>query len=135
MDIVLKLRELRARAGLTQEDLARRSGVGAKTLSSFESGARTSTMKLAQLASIVRVYGLTEAEFFSPSLDRTLDPWMEPEAAERDQLLRDLEALPLSAQRVITEKLKLAIHLARDLQGVTPPRRTSGEQRMVPLRM
>ena len=44
MDTVLKLRELRARAGLTQEDVAQRSGVGAKTISSFESG----TMKLAQ---------------------------------------------------------------------------------------
>jgi transcriptional regulator with XRE-family HTH domain len=133
MDIVLKLRELRARAGLTQEEVAKRSGVGVKTLSSFESGARTPTMKLAQLAAIVRVYGLTESSFFSPTLDRELDPWAEPGAAERDQLLRDIETLPPSAQKVIAEKLKLAIELARELHVTLPHGVNTLRRRAVPL--
>jgi transcriptional regulator with XRE-family HTH domain len=115
MDIVLKLRELRARAGLTQEEVSRRCGVGVKTLSSFESGARTSTMKLAQLEAILRVYGVSAAEFFGPGLDRLLAPWEDPSGSERDLLLSELETLPEVAKRVITEKLKLAIELARDL--------------------
>jgi transcriptional regulator with XRE-family HTH domain len=115
MDIVLKLRELRARAGLTQEEVSRRCGIGVKTISSFESGARTSTMKLAQLEAILRVYDVTAAEFFGPALDRLLAPWEDPTGSERDLLLSELETLPEVAKRVITEKLKLAIELARDL--------------------
>ena len=46
MDIVLKLRELRRYRGLSQKDVARRSGVGEKTLSSFETGERIDTMKI-----------------------------------------------------------------------------------------
>ena len=41
MDLVLKLRELRRMRGLTQKDVARISGVGHKTISSFETGERS----------------------------------------------------------------------------------------------
>ena len=40
MDLVLKLRELRDLRGLSQKDVARLSGVGEKTISSFETGER-----------------------------------------------------------------------------------------------
>ena len=40
MDLVLKLREIRRMRGLSQKDVARLSGVGAKTISSFETGER-----------------------------------------------------------------------------------------------
>ena len=36
MDLVLKLREVRRLRGLSQKDVARLSGVGEKTISSFE---------------------------------------------------------------------------------------------------
>ena len=46
MDLVLKLRELRRMRGLTQKDVARLSGVGQKTISSFETGERIGSLKL-----------------------------------------------------------------------------------------
>ena len=119
MDTVLKLRELRARAGLTQEDVARRSGVGVKTISSFESGTRIGTMKLSQLEAILAVYRVTTAEFFSSALERTLDPWNAPVAAEQDLLVNELDELPNTAKRIVVEKLRLAIELAREF-GMQP---------------
>ena len=59
MDIVLKLRELRRLRGLSQKDVARLTGVGEKTISSFETSARIGSMKLSQLAKLLRVYGFT----------------------------------------------------------------------------
>jgi hypothetical protein len=41
------------------------SGVGEKTISSFESGARIGSLKLSQLAKLLVVYRLSPAEFFS----------------------------------------------------------------------
>lgn len=126
MDTVLKLRELRARAGLTQEEVARRSGVGVKTLSSFESGARIESMKLAQLTSILRVYAMTEADFFGAKIHLMLAPWDHAEATEREELLDALDGLPDAAKQVVTEKLRLAIELARAFGSREAPlRRTA----------
>jgi transcriptional regulator with XRE-family HTH domain len=74
MDIVLKLRELRHHRGLSQKDVERLSGVGEKTLSSFETGERIDTMKIAQLRALLALYGVTEEEFFSDKLDEMFDP-------------------------------------------------------------
>lgn len=114
MDIVLKLRELRRLRGLHQKDVARRSGVGEKTLSSFETGARIGSMKIAQLEAILSVYGVTATEFFGTSLERTLAPWDAPAATEQDRLVEALEALPNTARRLVVEKLRLAIDLAQE---------------------
>src|SRR5207302_9088427 len=63
MDLVLKLREIRRLKILSQKDVARLSGVGEKTISSFETGQRIGSLKLAQLRRLLGVYGLTEADF------------------------------------------------------------------------
>ncbi len=63
MDLVLKLRELRQFRGLSQADAARKSGLGVKTLSSFETGERIDSIKLVQLQRLMRVYAVTDAEF------------------------------------------------------------------------
>lgn len=60
MDFVLKLRELRRLRGLSQKDAARLSGVGEKTLSSFETGQRIDTMKVSQLQALLTIYDVTE---------------------------------------------------------------------------
>lgn len=60
-----RLREERLRRGLTQKDVARQSGVGDKTISSFETGNRIGSLKISQLQAILGVYGMTEAEFFT----------------------------------------------------------------------
>ena len=55
MDLVLKLREVRRLKGLSQKDAARLSGVGEKTISSFETGERVGSMKLAQLRRLLAI--------------------------------------------------------------------------------
>jgi transcriptional regulator with XRE-family HTH domain len=118
MDLVLKLRELRKYRGLSQADAARKSGIGIKTLSSFETGDRISSMKLVQLQQLLRTYGVTEAEFFSGAIDYLLAPW--EHVGELDRLVADLRSLPQGMQHVITEKLRLAVDLARDLRPGHP---------------
>ena len=74
MDTVLKLRELRSLSGLSQKDVGRLSGVGEKTVSSFETGARIDSLKLSQLRKLLRLYNITEDDFFSHKLDDLFDP-------------------------------------------------------------
>ena len=73
MDLVLKLREVRRLRGLSQKDVARLSGVGEKTISSFETGERIGSMKLAQLKRLLAVYDLTEQDFFGASIEKQID--------------------------------------------------------------
>lgn len=74
-NVGLKLRELRHRSRLTQQQVAQAAGLGAKTISSFETGTRVGAMKLSQLESLVAVYGLTLEQFFSTQLESLLFPW------------------------------------------------------------
>lgn len=69
MDIVLRLREFRRLAGLTQEQAAAKSGVGVKSISSWETGRRTDRIKVKQLAALAQAYGITPQEFFAPKLE------------------------------------------------------------------
>ncbi len=126
MDLVLKLRELRQYRGLSQADAARKSGLGVKTLSSFETGERIDSMKLVQLQRLLRVYGVTEAEFFSAAIEHMLAPWDHEAAEEIDTLVCALRSLPTTTRQVITDKLRLAIDLARDLAPPRSRRRESG---------
>jgi predicted nucleotidyltransferase/transcriptional regulator with XRE-family HTH domain len=57
MGLVLKLRELRRLRGLTQKEVARLSGIGVKTISSFETGERIGSLELEQLERLLEVYG------------------------------------------------------------------------------
>ena len=123
MDLVLKLRELRRHRGLSQADVARKSGIGIKTLSSFETGERVRSMKLIQLQNLLRAYDVTEAEFFGKAIDRLLEPWEHEKEEALDSLLGQLRALPETTQLVIMEKLRLAIDLARELASGHPASR------------
>ena len=121
MDIVLKLRELRARTGLKQEQVAERSRIGVKTISSFESGSRIDSMKLSQLEAILRIYGVTLAQFFSRSLEHDLAPWESPEIPT-DLIARRLEALPHHAREAILDKISAMIDA---VEAVLPRARVS----------
>jgi transcriptional regulator with XRE-family HTH domain len=110
MDTVLKLRELRAHAGLTQETVARRSRLGVKTISSFESGARIESMKLSQLEAILATYKLTLAQFFSRSMEHDLAPWESERAS--DALLRRIDALPAHAREALLDKIEAMLDVA-----------------------
>jgi transcriptional regulator with XRE-family HTH domain len=119
MDIVLKLRELRRLRGLSQKSVARLSGVGEKTISSFETGDRAGSLKLAQLAKLLAIYGVTEEEFFS----RKIEEWFDPDAISRrsreEQVIAGLTELPPRARNALLERFELMLESARTVSGPT----------------
>ena len=116
MDVVLKLREARRLRGLTQKDVARLSGVGEKTISSFETGQRIGSLKIEQLQRLLKVYGLSEAEFFGSSIERQIAPW---EVGEDDfatsRVVEELKALPRPLQRTMLAKFQLMLETAAEV--------------------
>lgn len=115
MDLVLKLREIRRLKGLSQKDAARLSGVGEKTISSFETGERVGSMKLGQLKRLLSVYDMTEAEFFGGGVEKQIAPWeLEPEQFATARLLDELHALPKPSQRNLLAKFQLMIETLSD---------------------
>lgn len=118
MDLVLKLREVRRMRRLSQKDVARISGVGEKTISSFETGERIGSIKLAQLKRLLAAYGLTEAEFFGGMVEKEIAPWeLDENQRETAQLLGDLRALPDSVQRNLLAKFRLMVETVTDMHG------------------
>ena len=116
MDLVLKLRELRRLRGLSQKDVAKLSGVGEKTISSFETGQRIGSLKLAQLKKMLKVYGITEAEFFGCTVERQIAPWeLDDEESATLRLIDDLRGLPKSVQKTMIGKFQLMLEAATDV--------------------
>jgi len=116
MDIVLKLREIRRVRGLSQKDVARLSGVGEKTISSFETGERIGSLKLAQLKRLLAVYGLTESDFFSAKIEREIAPWeLEEDEFALTRVVDELRALPKQVKKTILGKFQLMLDTAADL--------------------
>ncbi len=99
MNLVDRLRSLRRRSGLSQRDVALRSGIGIKTVSSFETGQRISSMKISQLRQLLDVYGVSEAEFFAPAHEEIMN----------DDLFERFEMLPAELQNQLLDRYR---HLA-----------------------
>jgi HTH-type transcriptional regulator, competence development regulator len=119
MDLVLKLREIRRLRGLSQKDVARLSGVGEKTISSFETGERIGSMKLAQLKRLLAVYGLTETDFFGAAVEKEIAPWeLDEEQMALSRLLEDLQALPKQAKRNLLAKFQLMAEAVGDAHEI-----------------
>src|SRR5438445_12546193 len=115
MDLVLKLREIRRMRGLSQKDVARLSGVGEKTISSFETGHRIGSLKLAQLKKMLKVYGLRESEFFGASVEKAIAPWeLNDEEMATQRLLDDLHSLPKPVQKNLLAKFQMAVEAVAD---------------------
>lgn len=124
MDLVLKLREIRRMRGLTQKDVARLSGVGEKTISSFETGQRIGALKLAQLKRMLSVYGLSEAEFFSGSIEKEIAPWeLDEQQMATVKLMEDLRTLPQQHQKNLLGKFQLMVETVLDTHGEPRERR------------
>ena len=118
MDLVLKLRELRRMRGLTQADVARLSGVGQKTISSFETGERIDSLKLAQLDRLLAVYGLTAADFFGGTVERQIAPWeLDEEELAARRLLDNLHALGKTARHTLLAKFQLMLDTVAEVYG------------------
>jgi transcriptional regulator with XRE-family HTH domain len=116
MDLVLKLREVRRLRGLSQKDVARLSGVGEKTISSFETGQRIGSLKLAQLKKMLSVYGMSEAEFFGCSVERQIAPWeLDDDENAALRLMDDLRGLPKAVQKAMIGKFQLMLDTATEV--------------------
>jgi transcriptional regulator with XRE-family HTH domain len=116
MDLVLKLRELRRLRGLTQKDVARLSGVGVKTISSFETGDRIGSLKLVQLERLLSAYGLSKEEFFGGTVETEIAPWeLDEEQLATRRLLDDLHGLSKTAQRNLLAKFQLMVETVADV--------------------
>ena len=123
MDIVLKLREIRRMRGLSQKDVARLSGVGEKTISSFETGQRIGSLKLAQLKKLLAVYGLKEADFFGASIERELAPWeLEEDEFALTRVVDEVRALPKQVKKAILAKFQLMLETAAEVQDIRDKR-------------
>jgi transcriptional regulator with XRE-family HTH domain len=123
MDLVLKLREIRRLRGLSQKDVARISGVGEKTISSFETGQRIGSLKLAQLKRLLGVYGLTEAEFFGSSVERQIAPWeLDEDESASQRLVEDLRILPKPVQKAMISKFQLMLETASEVNHIRDKR-------------
>jgi transcriptional regulator with XRE-family HTH domain len=119
MDLVLKLREIRKLRGLSQKDVARLSGVGEKTISSFETGQRIDSLKLEQLRQMLGVYGLTEAEFFGGSVEREIAPWeIDEHESATQRLVEDLRVLPKQVQSAMIAKFQLMLETASEVNHI-----------------
>jgi transcriptional regulator with XRE-family HTH domain len=119
MDLVLKLREIRKLRGLSQKDVARLSGVGEKTISSFETGQRIGSLKLEQLRQMLGVYGLTEAEFFGGSIEREIAPWeLDEQECAAQRLVEELRILPKPVQTAMIAKFQLMMETASEVNHI-----------------
>ena len=123
MDIVLKLREIRRMRKLSQKDVAKMSGVGEKTISSFETGQRIGSLKLNQLKRMLKAYGMTEGEFFGGSVEKEIAPWeLNEEQMATARLLDDLHALPAPLQKNLLSKFHLMLETMAELHHVKDKR-------------
>ena len=123
MDLVLKLREIRRMRKLSQKDVARMSGVGEKTISSFETGQRIGSLKLAQLKRMLKVYGLSEADFFGASVEKEIAPWeLNDEQMATQRLIDDLHSLPKPIQKNLLAKFQLAVEAVAETRHLKEKR-------------
>lgn len=105
--------------GLSQKDVARLSGVGEKTISSFETGERIGSLKLAQLKRLLEAYGMSESEFFGGSVEKEIAPWeLDEEQMALTKLLDDLRTIPKQAKRNLLAKFQLMTEAVGDAHEV-----------------
>jgi len=122
MDLVLKLREIRRIRGLSQKDVARLSGVGEKTISSFETGQRIGSLKLAQLKRLLNVYGISEQEFFGCKIEQQIAPWeLDEEESTAQRVVDELRLLPKAVQKAMVAKMQLMLETANEVNHATHP--------------
>ncbi len=104
MDPVLRLRELRRMSGLSQREVGQSSGVGEKTLSSFETGDRIKSIKVVQLLAILNAYDVTPAEFFGDGVERKLLAELERLSPAELKIVTGLQGLPEAARERLMER-------------------------------
>jgi transcriptional regulator with XRE-family HTH domain len=112
MDIVLKLRELRRMRGLTQRQAEEKSGVGYRTISTFETADRIMSMKLWQFLAILEAYDVTPAEFFGSNVEQAVFADLEALTNDEASLIAALRRLPA------TQRARLVDHFVASIAAV-----------------
>jgi len=109
VDIVLRLRELRRIRNLTQKQVAELAGVGEKTVSSFETGDRITSLKLTQLLRLLSAYNMTPTEFFGGRVDQSVLCELERLTSTESSVVVALRTLPDQARTALAERFLLMI--------------------------
>src|SRR5258708_5263310 len=117
MDLVLKLRELRRLRGLTQKEVAELAGVGEKSVSSFETGDRITSIKLSQLLQLLSAYNISPAEFFGNGIEQQLFGELERLNAAELKLLTAFRSLPENTRAALAERFLLMMDAATMASG------------------
>jgi transcriptional regulator with XRE-family HTH domain len=91
--------------GYTQEEAAEKAAMGVKTLSSFETGARITSMKLLQLFSMLAAYDMTPAEFFGDGVERAVFDELERLSHGEGKLIAALRELPDETRQRLETRL------------------------------
>ena len=112
MDVVLKLRELRRMRNLTQKEVAEIAGVGEKTVSSFETGDRITSLKLSQLLQLLAAYDMSPAEFFGGAVEQRVFGELERLHPAETKLITALRALPEHTRESLADRFLLMMDAA-----------------------
>ena len=112
VDLVLKLRELRRMRGLTQKQAEEKSGIGYRTISTFETAERITSMKLWQFLAILSAYDVTPAEFFGAGVEQAVFAELERLSKDEASLIAALRQLP------DTSRTRLIDHFRANIEAV-----------------
>lgn len=118
VDIGLRLRELRRYRGMTQGEVAERSGLGIKTISSFETGNRSGSIKVRQLERLLDSYEVTIEQFFGPQMDAILQNG--DMDAQTEELLVEVRSLPRSARKHLIPWMRSILRGATEIEKRQP---------------
>lgn len=116
--MVLQLRELRRMRGFSQREAARRSGIGVKSISTFESGSRIDSMKISQLMRLLAAYATSPAEFFGGVVELAICGEADGESALVTRLLR----MPEEPRRVLVRRFLDMLDAAEAVISTPRPR-------------
>ena len=117
MDFVLRLRELRRLSGLSQKEVGTTSGVGEKTLSSFETGERIKSIKLAQLIALLNTYRVTPSEFFGDGVERKLLAELERLSPAELKIVSGLRSLPDAVRERLADRFLVMLEAVQATAG------------------
>lgn len=115
-----RLKAEREAAGLTQEDLAKKSGVGQSMIGNLESGLRKGSAKLPNIAAALGLHALWLKEERGPKhLDagQSLQDGLYVTDPELIEIITELQNAPEVVRRQMLKEAKSVAYFAEQLKG------------------
>src|SRR6266851_2630800 len=106
-------------SGLSQKEVGRTSGVGEKTLSSFETGERITSIKVVQLVALLNAYRVTPSEFFGDGVERKLLAELERLSPNELKIVSALRGLPDGVRERLVDRFLVMLEA---VQATAEPR-------------